>query len=431
MNNKTVLLLSAIFILYSQSVSADTCQIIPECNTLGYTMKNTDCGDLPYVKCPFNPNAVLCIEDCSTYPLRSCNPDYGTCQKCSLGNAWKYSSCALGYGSDGNGNCIEVNCTQDYPYSTVNGTFDKERGREEDIISCKSGSYTYYGYLACNKGWTHTTDNKCEKNDCTGYQNIEETKREALCNIAKCEYCQTGKDVYVKFDCPSEYKRDGYDCVKNTKGSICYYRASTQNIQCGKDYICEEGETDCAPIGIVFYSDMVETKIIALTDINGSGKPVSAKMTWGTENTTTGCTNKISGRINTETAKSKGISVGVINASLAYAPDICKKGLKVKEGLSDDDIVEDNDTCDAACDGGCWYTAAIDELGDVLSVSGLDTILASMSETYGSTLLRTDANYWSSTEDSSTSSWVLLFYNGYRGAGGKYGSYYVRPVLAF
>lgn len=41
-----------------------------------------------------------------------------------------------------------------------------------------------------------------------------------------------------------------------------------------------------------------------------------------------------------------------------------------------------------------------------------------------------ESYYWSSTESSSYSAWILWMDDGYRGYGNKYGSKYVRPVLA-
>ncbi|MEI3545737.1 MAG: hypothetical protein V8R23_05735 [Alphaproteobacteria bacterium] len=49
----------------------------------------------------------------------------------------------------------------------------------------------------------------------------------------------------------------------------------------------------------------------------------------------------------------------------------------------------------------------------------------------GGEALDDEVFYWSSTEGSSGSAWYLWMSDGIRGYGSKYGSKYVRPVLAF
>ena len=49
----------------------------------------------------------------------------------------------------------------------------------------------------------------------------------------------------------------------------------------------------------------------------------------------------------------------------------------------------------------------------------------------GGEALDDEAFYWSSTEYNSLNAWKLYLYNGNRSNGTKYGTYYVRPVLAF
>ena len=44
------------------------CTLAPDCETLGYTQKMSDCGG-EYLACPFNSSAVLCIEN--NVPLKS------------------------------------------------------------------------------------------------------------------------------------------------------------------------------------------------------------------------------------------------------------------------------------------------------------------------------------------------------------------------
>ncbi|MBE6452389.1 MAG: hypothetical protein E7012_02735 [Alphaproteobacteria bacterium] len=48
--------------IYTSTVSAQSCQQPPSCESLGYTKSVDDCGDIEYLTCPFDSSKVYCPE---------------------------------------------------------------------------------------------------------------------------------------------------------------------------------------------------------------------------------------------------------------------------------------------------------------------------------------------------------------------------------
>ena len=178
-------------------------------------------------------------------------------------------------------------------------------------------------------------------------------------------------------------------------------------------------------IGVVFANeDGVSSKLVALTDIDKTGASSSSAMYWstsssGTYSYTTGATittyettafNDMNGKNNTSkilsyiSANSK--TAEAATASSLYAPSACGTG--------------------SICAAGNWYLPAAGELWTLYN--NKETLNSKFTSNSGAAF--TENWYWSSTEYSANYAWGVRFSTGYRGEDSKYGSHYVRPVLA-
>lgn len=424
MNRKLVLLLSVgSLFAYNEAYANALCKIVPSCESLGYSMKASECAALGEVmltlKCPFDNSMVYCPEDCQTYPITgtSCDTSKGTCVRCATANRWKYLSCNDGYVLL-NGECKPTTCDKNVYVYNDNNKPDAKKGT---IVSCKAGTETRYGYSSCNEGWELDGAN-CVNVDC-GADYVVLNK---CPNYAECtDTCMSGTTEMTNFKCNDGLIRQGIRCVKNKVGSIYEYN--------GK------------PIGVVFYDDGYTTKIIALHDINKNGQAVDkqnsgTKMAWAQNATNAdiqcqsydieGLSNSIgvadmNGFENTKTildfANWKNNTsdprcwTRAARAAYVYQPDVCE--------------------ADSFCGAGKWYLPALGELAYIYDnyKEGEGTpIYNALNDTEKGVIpFSTDTYYWSSTEGSAGSSWGLLFSSGYRGNYGKGYSGYVRPVLAF
>ena len=144
--------------IYTSTVSAQTCQQPPSCESLGYTKSVDDCGDIEYLTCPFDSSKVYCSGgsgDGDTIEL--------------LFNITGSQSAQFTYGGGG----IEVDCGNG---KTVSGTTSGT-----GTVTCSwtsSGEYTvkltgdfnYYGgssiypkqLIKLNKKDVYTMRNVCD-----------------------------------------------------------------------------------------------------------------------------------------------------------------------------------------------------------------------------------------------------------------------------
>ena len=83
-----------------------------------------------------------------------------------------------------------------------------------------------------------------------------------------------------------------------------------------------------------------------------------------------------------------------------------------------------------------WFSPSKDELNALCKWAFNDTVNASCNNGGFGGLSLTSGGfstgyYWSSSELDNNSAWVRDFYYGYQGSGGKFISFFVRPVRAF
>ncbi len=432
MNRKIYLMLGgSILFMSSQAVANWQCWQIPECGSLGYTKTAGECeeltGTVQYLRCPFDNNKVYCPEDCSTYPLdQRCDERIGGggsfdeyCTQCAIERRWKYIKCAEGYLLQ-NGKCIPGNCSDsEFPFTT------KPSNPLGDIKSCKSGNTTRYGYSSCMEGYTLNGGN-CSNTDCgSEYVTLAGCEKYTTCDVCPIngdcsDICMEGNLTKVHLTCKEGYVVDSMRCVRYKIGTVI--RVNSQ----GK-LNAEEG----TPIGIVYYSNSTttgdDTRIFALYDAQNS-----AKLSWldiatneeiGVKpDTNVSTENDFNGASHTQKieqyVKEKGRISKAVDAVRAYEPEVCAGN--------------------SICKKGKWYLPASGELYQIYTVwreDGFykikDKALKELVDAGQASEFRTDSYYWSSTETSSTFSWVLFFSFGYRYTYGKYSWGYVRPVLAF
>ena len=250
------------------------------------------------------------------------------------------------------------------------------------------------------------------------------------------DYCQAYGLTSKPNDAAGAYQECVEEKADGTKINTGYYRYT----RCNSGYTYQSG--DCirrynigdiyyyngTPIGIVFYDDGETIKIVALTDINADGQASSTtylywSTSWGNSNRyydVDGLTNysyideateDMDGKSNTQKIlsyiKSKGYPAQAATATSKYAPSVCANG--------------------SICGAGEWYLPALGEL--MILYVNVSTINSKLSSAGGSAI-RTNNDYWSSTEHNSNRAWCVYFGNG-GGDNNKTVSYRVRPVLAF
>ena len=144
----------------------------------------------------------------------------------------KATSCAAGYESY-NGKCIKKCDRKTYPFasqpSTVKGTFS----------SC-TGLTTYYGYTACNNGWT-LNNHDCIENTCDGYVPQADLSH---CQTAGGNICYRGSTaVYKCSTCDAGWVLTASGvCVEKSCSSDEYPYPSNPGEDAGKVKSCQSGE---------------------------------------------------------------------------------------------------------------------------------------------------------------------------------------------
>ena len=144
----------------------------------------------------------------------------------------KATSCAAGYESY-NGKCIKKCDRKTYPFasqpSTVKGTFS----------SC-TGLTTYYGYTACNNGWS-LSNHDCIENTCDGYVPQADLSH---CQTAGGNICYRGSTaVYKCSTCDAGWVLNASGiCVEKSCSSDDYPYPSNPGEDAGKVKSCQSGE---------------------------------------------------------------------------------------------------------------------------------------------------------------------------------------------
>ena len=144
----------------------------------------------------------------------------------------KATSCAAGYESY-NGKCIKKCDRKTYPFasqpSTVKGTFS----------SC-TGLTTYYGYTACNNGWS-LSNHDCIENTCDGYVPQANLSH---CQTAGGNICYRGSTaVYKCSTCDAGWVLNASGiCVEKSCSSDDYPYPSNPGEDAGKVKSCQSGE---------------------------------------------------------------------------------------------------------------------------------------------------------------------------------------------
>ena len=141
---------SMIALTFSLNISTAnaTCSPMPTCESMGYTQTSCPSG-VASLKCPFDESKMICIQDCTDYPLSSCNSNYGKCKQCINGK-WKYQSCYTGYYRNGD------QCSIDYCWGY---SFDSEEIPHclvpEDCVrgEASGGSSDVYACKLCENGY--------------------------------------------------------------------------------------------------------------------------------------------------------------------------------------------------------------------------------------------------------------------------------------
>ncbi len=213
-------------------------------------------------------------------------------------------------------------------------------------------------------------------------------------------------------------------CPTDTSKVFC---KTVQPVTCivgsilGGDQFCYKDKLPdgVKPVGIVF--DTTNKLAVALTDINSSGSAGSSTMMWATGyydiptlgNCTDLTTCGVDGRANTTAILNCGSSCGTTPAATAtnsYEPSGCSKDF---------------------CKKTKWFLPSMRDLITLYNAKSYVNASLSLTASSGAKTL-TESYYWSSTEDSYYSAWILNVHSGFRGSYGKsYNNIYVRPVVKY
>ena len=213
-------------------------------------------------------------------------------------------------------------------------------------------------------------------------------------------------------------------CPTDTSKVFC---KTVQPVTCivgsilGGDQFCYKDKLPdgVKPVGIVF--DTTNKLAVALTDINSSGSAGSSTMMWATGyydiptlgNCTDLTTCGVDGRANTTAILNCGSSCGSTPAATAtnsYEPSGCSKDF---------------------CKKTKWFLPSMRDLITLYNAKSYVNASLSLTASSGAKTL-TESYYWSSTEDSYYSAWILNVHSGFRGSYGKsYNNIYVRPVVKY
>ena len=213
-------------------------------------------------------------------------------------------------------------------------------------------------------------------------------------------------------------------CPTDTSKVFC---KTVQPVTCivgsilGGDQFCYKDKLPdgVKPVGIVF--DTTNKLAVALTDINSSGSAGSSTMYWSANyydiptlgNCTDLTTCGVDGRANTTAILNCGSSCGTTPAATAtnsYEPSGCSKDF---------------------CKKTKWFLPSIRDLITLYDAKSYVNTSLSLTASSGATIL-TESYYWSSTEYSSYTAWLLGMSDGYRYLNIKnYVNLYVRPVVKY
>ena len=356
----------------------------------------------------WSPNRGQCeVNTCSGYSKTSDTiANCTTTASCQKGNTkvYKCATCDYDYTTDGNGGC-KIACEY---------TITKALSGCQTIDSCTRGGETYYSGTCevCYDGY------RLDGSLCT-----------KVCTL-------TNKEL------PTGCSATSYTCIRgSSSGNTTYYSDTCTSCSAGYEMLdgkcvktcsvagnCEVGDVymlNSHPIGVVYANTAgVETKIIALTDIDKSGSPCSGCiMHWtnssdygeitGTTNSSeiTTAINDINGKYNTNkilsyiSANSK--TTEAVTATSLYAPSVC--------GSS------------TICAKGNWYLPAAGELYLIHTRWSNGKIYQGLSSSGGNQF--STYFHWSSTEHSAYYAWIKDFTDGGMGKHDKASTSVVRPAL--
>ncbi|MBE6452369.1 MAG: hypothetical protein E7012_02635 [Alphaproteobacteria bacterium] len=122
--------------IYTSTVSAQTCQQPPSCESLGYTKSVDDCGDIEYLTCPFDSSKVYCSGGSSLVDDYLCKEDDALIF--TLHNGWS-SSISVVFHLEGVTEAI-VDC----------GTNYKQIVKKQTVINSQVETTIGCGSLAVN-----------------------------------------------------------------------------------------------------------------------------------------------------------------------------------------------------------------------------------------------------------------------------------------
>jgi len=396
---------------------------------------------------------------CDGFPYAS-KPLTEMCSKssaCLSGDTPKYScTCNEGWKQQTDGSCLQNTCaTNVYPYSA------EPSSNLGNIITCKSGTNTLYGYSACNSGW-YLNSGKCVENPCDGYT----SSTAAITGCSATNSCQKGTNkLYTCMGCYTGYSLSGGSCSKtctytatalptncanadscvlgSAAGNKTYYAAacSTCNTgyalsntgKCSQYTVGDVVYHNGTAIGVVFYVSGAQVRAVALNGINSSGQAsATPRMNWST--TGYGEYDKVSGydvtdlaNITSEaTAKSDMNGKSNTQKMLAYTT---ATGNKTTAGTACSLYAPTACTTGSFCAKGNWYLPALGELTTIYN--NLTKIQNAISSAGGTSLPCGNGEcLLSSNEYGGGLGWVIYLGDGGYSHGNNPKNM-VRPVLQF
>ena len=385
-------------------------RIYDKCCEASYTYEPSNCPAPRKLSSETCGGKHRCYCDTAQYPFASCNDPQIKGNACTDDGGTRYATCVCP-------NPVSTPYGCETYYAAPCGSVCKKA--YADNCRNRTAVQTPYG---CEKYFADCSS-KCEKAYSDNCRN--QTAVIASCPAnATCSYFGDCKSKVQSWTCNSGYEKSGNSCIEAYKSRTCQYVGDILYGDGSCAISASELEPKLTPIGIVF--DTANRLAVALTDIDSSGSAGSTRMYWSTSHydipALGNCTSStdlttcgVDGRANTTAILNCGSSCGSTPAATAtnsYEPSGCSKDF---------------------CKKTKWFLPSMRDLITLYNAKSYVNASLSLTASSGAKTL-TEAYYWSSTEYSNNTAWLLWMRDGdrysYYAKSVNYNCF-VRPVLAF